>query len=303
MDFLANIYSKANKNFARIALPDSNDPRILLAAEKIVRSKLANIVLFGSKKSLEKISYDNGCDISGIEIIDIKAEDQIRHSFVMLNDGSIDAVVCGVASNKNKIIESIISVFNPKFFSAFNVLISKNTDIGEDGLLLFADSAVNINPNANDLANIAVQTADSFIKLTNREPHIAVISHSTKSDYSDETSLKSAEAVKILRQKKVSFTFDGELQADTAILPRSAKKKDPEGVLEGFSNALIFPDLTAANISLKLLNALTDAVSIGSIIQGISKKIGFVSRSCVSDDIINAVAAVGAMIDRDQNIE
>lgn len=296
MDFLKNIYTRAAKNNARIVLVDGLDPRTLIAAEKIKLSRIAQIILLGKKKELEKISYNNGCSLAGIEIIDPGQDPPLNQAISLLEKGTVDGIVCGVTQNKTEITK----IFSGKKLVGISVLISKNPEIGEEGVVFLADTCVNPDPNAEELAKISEACAHLFLQLSGCEPRIALLSYSTKGDYNDKFTEKMIKAVSLVKKEKPELIIDGELQADTALLARAVSKKDPENILEGYANTLIFPDLNSANISLKLSQILGENIVLGPILYGISKPVICVSRSCISEEIVNTAALAAALVSHEK---
>lgn len=165
-----------------------------------------------------------------------------------------------------------------------------NKAYGENGLMLFADCAVNPNPNAEELASIAITTAKTAKVLCGMEPKVAMLSFSTKGSAKHELVDKVVKATEIAKEKAPELMIDGELQLDAAIVPKVAELKAPGSSVAGGANVLVFPDLQAGNIGYKLVQRLAGAEAIGPICQGFAAPVNDLSRGCSVEDIVNVVA-------------
>ena len=169
-------------------------------------------------------------------------------------------------------------------------MVVPNCDYGEHGVFIFSDAGLEQNPTSERLAAIAASSAESFKLLVEKEPIVAMLSHSTKGSASHADVDKVIESVKIANEKYPQYTIDGELQLDAAIVPEVAKSKAPDSGVAGKANVLIFPDLDAGNIGYKLVQRLAKAEAYGPITQGIAAPINDLSRGCSADDIVGVVA-------------
>jgi phosphate acetyltransferase len=169
-------------------------------------------------------------------------------------------------------------------------MVVPNCEYGHNGTFIFADCGLEQNPDAEKLAAIAASSAESFKLLVEKEPFVAMLSHSTMGSASHADVDKVVEAVKIAKEKYSQYKIDGEMQLDAAIVPEIAKSKAPESEVAGHANVLIFPDLDAGNIGYKLVQRLAKAEAYGPICQGIAAPVNDLSRGCSADDIVGVVA-------------
>lgn len=323
MKLLELFIAKAKVKHKKIVLPETTDQRIILATKKIVGMKLADIILVGdyqeisqnfSKEELEKlVIIDAKRDL---EVAEKCAQNLFRkrqakgmtieearknvleknHYFgaLLVDIGYADGMVCGAQCTTAETIRSIIYGVGvkpgSKLISSFFVMALPFKDVGEDGILFYADCGVNPNPNREQLASIAIDTAFSFKALMGVEPVVGMLSFSTKGSAKHELVDKVIEATALVKEWAPDLQIDGEFQLDAAIIPSVAAKKAPESKVAGQANCLIFPDLQAGNIGYKLTERLAKAVAIGPLIQGAAKPINDLSRGCSVDDIIYATA-------------
>jgi phosphate acetyltransferase len=318
--FLETVKNKARIIKKRIVFPESWEEKVLKACETIVKHGLAIPYLIGDRLEIEKNALKYGVSLSGVEVRDPKHDinlqkyineyynlrkkkgitlEQARskillnHYFaaMMIRMGDADGGVGGLNSD-----------FKP-FMPAFEIIGPKDElhkvsgvffMVWEDGrLLFFADCSTIINPDAKDLANIAIDTAETAKKV-GVIPKIAMLSFSTHNTAKDPSVSKMAEATKIVKSLRPDLMIEGEVQADVALVKEVAEKKLPGSLVQGDANILIFPDLDAGNIAYKLVERLARPKAIGPILQGLKKPFNDLSRGCSSDDIVN-VAAITAV--------
>ena len=322
MNFIDTIKERARQNKKTIVLTESMDKRTFEAAEKILKEDIANIIIIGTDEEINKNL--NGRDISSATIINPQTSElteELINEFVELrkNKGmtydkakellltdymyyacmlvklkKADGVVSGACHSTAKTLRPSLQIIKTKpdslLVSAFFLMDVPNCEYGEDGIFVFADSGLEQNPNPERLAAIAASSAESFKLLVEKEPLVAMLSHSTVGSASHPDVDKVVEAVKIAKEKYSNYKIDGEFQLDAAIVPSIAKSKAPNSDVAGHANVLVFPDLDAGNIGYKLVQRLAKAEAYGPITQGIAAPINDLSRGCSADDIVGVVA-------------
>lgn len=321
------IYARARAAQKRIVLPEGLDPRPVKAAEQIKARGLATPILLGKPDVTMQIARDNGVDLSGIEIIDPATspkraeyaktlydlrkskgmtEDEaydlagksLYYGVLMVKAGDADGETSGATHSTADTVRPALQVLRTapgtSIVSAFFVMIVPDCEYGENGLFIYADSGLVINPNPQQLAEIAICSGHSMKTLFGVEPRVAMLSFSTKGSASDPLVDKVVEATRLAKEKAPDMLIDGELQGDAAIVPWVAKSKAPGSNVAGTANVLIFPDLQAGNICYKLTERLAKAEAYGPILQGIAKPVNDLSRGCDAEDIVN-VAAITAV--------
>lgn len=322
MNFIDTIKERARQNKKTIVLPESMDKRTFEAAEKILKEDIANIIIIGTDEEINKNL--NGRDISSATIINPQTSElteELINEFVELrkNKGmtydkakellltdymyyacmlvklkKADGVVSGACHSTANTLRPSLQIIKTKpdslLVSAFFLMDVPNCEYGEDGIFVFADSGLEQNPNPERLAAIAASSAESFKLLVEKEPLVAMLSHSTVGSASHPDVDKVVEAVKIAKEKYRNYKIDGEFQLDAAIVPSIAKSKAPNNNVAGHANVLVFPDLDAGNIGYKLVQRLAKAEAYGPITQGIAAPINDLSRGCSADDIVGVVA-------------
>jgi len=321
------IYARARVARKTIVLPEGIDPRVVKAAADIRSRGLAAPILLAKPDAAQKLACESGADISGIEVIDPAtspkrqqyadmlyelrkkkgmtrdeayrlAGDTLYHGVLMVKAGDADGEVSGATHSTADTVRPALQVLKTapdvSIVSAFFIMIVPDCPYGENGLLLYADSGLVINPNAQDLAEIAVCTGRTMKALFGIEPRVALLSFSTKGSASHPLVDKVVEATHLAQSKAPDMLIDGELQGDAALVAWVGEKKAPGSSVAGRANVLIFPDLQAGNIAYKLTERLAKAEAYGPILQGIAKPVNDLSRGCDSEDIVN-VAAVTAV--------
>jgi len=310
---------KARKAGKKVVLPEGTDERIQKTAEVLSREGIARVVLIGNKDEITSLASQRGIDCSGVEVIDpcsypempalihlysetrkVKegvAERILRKELVfggmLLAAGKVDGMIAGAASTTASVIQaSALTVgYAPGISTPSSFFIMEFPD---GKVLFYADCAVNIDPSARQLAEIALSTSRSFSKIMGQQPKTAMLSFSTKGSASHPFVEKVQQAVSIAREMAdEGMDIDGEFQGDTALVEAVAKKKIKEpSPVAGQANVLIFPDLDAGNIAYKLTQYLAGASAFGPILQGFAKPVSDLSRGAKVEDIVVVTAIV-----------
>ncbi len=317
-DFIDRIVRHAARFKKRIVLAEPEDDRVLHAADALLRKKIAKVILLGNEKETRKRIRALGLSCRGAEIIDPEhppydfskqlyalrkdkgmtlaearklLREPIYYGTMMLRLGYADGLVSGAvhptAHTFRPALQIIKTMPGVSIASTYIIVSLRNRE------LVFADCALNIEPDAKQLAEIAMSTNDSA-EMFGIRPRIAMLSFSTKGSGKHASVDKIAQAVKVVKKKRKDIVIDGELQVDSALIPEVAKLKAPGSPLRGDANVLIFPDLNSGNISYKLVEKFTDAVAIGPVTQGLAKPVNDLSRGCTSREIV-IVAAITAI--------
>ncbi|MEJ5305350.1 MAG: phosphate acetyltransferase [Ignavibacteria bacterium] len=321
---IEQIKEKAKQRRKTIVLPEAHDERVIKAAEKLQKENICSVILLGDENKIREDAKILNVDLQGVRIINPlksdkltdftniyfnlrknkgvdfeKAKETMKNNLffgaMMVREGMADGFVGGSASPTADVLRAgIHCVGMPEGIS---IVSSFFLMVLPEKVYAFADCAVVPNPNEEQLADIAISTADNFSKLVGEEPLIAMLSFSTKGSAEHEMVDKVRNATQIVKKKRPDLKVDGELQFDAAIVEKVGKSKAPGSEIAGRANVLIFPDLNAGNIGYKIAQRLGGAEAIGPIVQGLRKPIFDLSRGCSVDDIVNTAAIACLMAD------
>lgn len=317
--FIDTLIDRAKADKKTIVLPEGNDERILEAAQEALAQGIANIIILGDADEIAAKGYN----LEGATIIDPATSDKqeefanllyelrkakgmtpeeakelvkdpIHFAVLMVKSGLCDGLVGGACHATIKILSPSLKIIKTApgepMVSSFFIMDVPGSEFGENGLFLFADCALEIQPTSEKLAHIANQTDKSFKRLIGDDPRIALLSHSSHGSAVNDDSTKVVKAVEYIRENYPDIVADGELQLDAAIVPELGASKAPNSPVAGKANVLIFPDLDAANIGYKLVQRLGGAKAYGPVLQGLAAPVNDLSRGCTAEDIVGVIA-------------
>lgn len=323
MELMNRLWEAAKADKKRIVLPEGDEERTLVAAQKINELGLAYPVLVGDSAKIKENANELGVNLDGVDIIDPnnserlqcyinefyelrkskgmtlgKAEKIVRDPLyfgtMMVKLDDADGMVSGATHTTGDLLRPGLQIIKTapgvSVVSSFFIMMVPGSQYGEEGMLLFSDCAVNPNPNYEQLAAIAIATAETARSLCKIEPRVAMLSFSTMGSADHEMVDKVRKATELAKELRPDLLIDGELQLDAAIVNKVANQKAPNSNVAGRANVLIFPDLQSGNIGYKLVQRFANAEAIGPMCQGFAKPINDLSRGCSSDDIVNVVA-------------
>jgi phosphate acetyltransferase len=321
MSFLETIKNRARANKKTIVLPETFDQRTIDAAVAVLEQDIANVILIGSKDEIlskakgdlsravfiNPLNYEKMGELSGKlyelrkakgmtqdEAENILKTNPLYLGVMLVKEAIADGMVAGAANATADVLRPSLQILKTapgtKLVSAFFVMVVPNCEYGANGVFIYADSGLVQNPNAEELAAIAISSASSFELLAEKEPVVAMLSHSTMGSAKHADVDKVIEATKLAKSLAPGLKLDGEFQLDAAIVPEIGQKKAPGNSVAGKANVLVFPDLDAGNIGYKLTERLAKAEAYGPITQGIAKPVNDLSRGCTADDIVGVVA-------------
>lgn len=322
MELMNKIFEVAKSNKKTIVLPEGTEDRTLVAVQEIQKQGFAYPVLIGNEDEINEKAKSLDVDLNGVRIIDPDKSDRLEayveafyelrkkkgmtmekadkivrdplyFATMMVKLDDADGMVSGAVHTTGDLLRPGLQIIKTapgvSCVSSFFIMLVPGSKYGEDGLLLFSDCAVNPNPNEDQLAAIAIATAETAKNLCKMEPRVAMLSFSTMGSADGELVQKVRKATEIAKELRPDLNIDGELQLDAAIVESVAAQKAPNSKVAGKANVLIFPDLQSGNIGYKLVQRFAGAEAIGPMCQGFAKPINDLSRGCNSEDIVNVV--------------
>ena len=317
--FLESMLARAKADRQTIVLPEGDDERTLDAAEKILADDVADLVILGDADAIRA----SGRALDGARVVDPRTsdlreelagtlyelrqrkgmtpeqalalmDDVLYFGVMMVKTGRADGMVAGACHATGDVLRPSLQILKTApgvaLVSSFFVMVVPDCDLGQDGTFLFSDCGLEVQPDAERLAHIAVNSAKSWKALIGTEPSVALLSHSTYGSAKNDDAAKVVEAAEIARELAPDFAIDGELQLDAAIVPSVGTSKAPKSPVAGRANVLVFPDLDAGNIGYKLVQRLARAEAYGPVTQGIAAPVNDLSRGCSADDIVGVIA-------------
>jgi len=324
MDFVLDMKKKAMSASKRLVLPEGTEERIIRAARILIDEKIAaSVTLLGKVADIQEIAMSEGINLDNINIVHpgiddhldrysaeyyelrknkgmtieqarIDIEDTLRWGAMMVHLGDADAMVGGAINTTGDVLRAGLSIIGTapgiKTASSCFVMAGLDNQYGKEGAMIFSDCAVVPNPLAEQLADITECAAQSCREFLNAEPVVALLSFSTKGSAKHDDVAKVQNTIDILEKRKPGFLFDGELQADAALVPSVLDKKAPGSPVRGKVNVIVFPDLNAGNIGYKLVQRLGKAQAFGPFLQGFAKPVSDLSRGASVDDIVTTCA-------------
>ncbi|MCL2411792.1 MAG: phosphate acetyltransferase [Treponema sp.] len=320
MDFVTEMKAKAVSASKKLVLPEGTDKRIIRAARVLMDEKIAaSVTLLGSIADIQEAASSEGIDLYGINIVFPEADpnickyaqtfyelrknkgmtpeqaridiiDTLRWGAMMVHLGDADAIVAGAESPTSDVLRAGLAIIGTvpglKTASSCFVMTELDSKFGHEGAMIFSDCAVIPDPSPEQLADIAESAALSAREYLGIEPGVAFLSFSTKGSAKHDDVDKVLSAMEILKSRNVNFLYDGELQADTALIPSVLDKKAPGSPVRGKVNTLIFPDLNSGNIGYKLVQRMAKANAFGPFLQGFARPISDLSRGASVDEIV-----------------
>lgn len=319
---IEQIKVRAKQNKKTIVLPETMERRVLEAADMILKEEIAELILVGKEEEISKLSeglnleravivnpYTSSFTEEFVKLLyELRREkgmtleeakslllnDYMYYACMLVKTGHADGAVSGACHSTSNTLRPALQILKTKpgvkLVSAFFLMVVPDCELGDCGTFLFADSGLEQNPDSEKLAVIAGTSAESFQLLTEHEPIVAMLSHSTMGSAKHADVDKVVMATELAKKTYPQYLIDGELQLDAAIVPSVASAKAPNSKVAGKANVLVFPDLDAGNIGYKLVQRLAKAEAYGPICQGIARPVNDLSRGCSALDIVGVVA-------------
>lgn len=324
MELMDRIKDQARRLERTVVLPDATDERMIRAARILVDEKIARPVLLGATAELTKLAGAAGVDLAGIVVEDPKSSprrdayikrlvelrkakgmteaeatrligEPLYYGVMMVHMKDAHAEVAGSLSSTGDVLKPAFQIVKTKpgisRVSGAFIMISSRKEFGDDGVLVFADCAVNPTLTAREMAEVAVCSAETAKALAGiKVPRVAMLSFSTRGSAEHAEVDKVREATRLVREMRPELEVDGEMQADAAIVASVGAKKAPGSVVAGKANVLVFPDLNSGNIGYKLTQRFGGVEAVGPVLQGLAAPINDLSRGCSVDDIVKTAA-------------
>ena len=287
--FLDSMIARAKADKKTIVLPEGNDIRTLKAAEAILAEGIADLIVLGDADDITAA----GCNLEGarLELMD----NELYFVMMMVKMGEADGLVSGACHSTGDVLRPALQILKTapgaQMVSSFFVMNVPDCDLGHHGTFIFSDCGLEVQPDADRLAQIAINAEAAWRSLfADAEPVIAMLSHSSYGSAKNDDSDKVVRATAKVKELVPELAVDGELQLDAAIVPEIGAAKAPASPVAGRANVLVFPDIDAGNIGYKLVQRLAKAEALGPILQGIAAPVNDLSRGCSADDIVGVVA-------------
>lgn len=318
--FLNDMLTRAKADKKTIVLPEGNDERTLAAAERILADGIADLIILGDVEDMQSKGYD----LSDARLIDNRSaeergefaeklaelrakkgmtleqatelmDNELYFGMMLVKMGMADGLVSGACHSTGDVLRPALQILktspDAQMVSSFFIMNVPDCELGHNGTFLFSDCGLEVQPDAERLAQIALNAQNAWNSLIDdAEPVVAMLSHSTYGSAKNDDANKVVEATRIVKELAPDMAIDGELQLDAAIIPEIGSAKAPDSAVAGKANVLVFPDIDAGNIGYKLVQRLAKAEAFGPVLQGIAAPVNDLSRGCSAEDIVGVVA-------------